>query len=128
MIPIFLFNLASQQLRHLAERQAVISGNIANANTPGYRAQDVTPFREILDRTSLPLSATNGAHLDGGLRAERVFKGKAAAAGETVHSGNSVGIEEQMMKAGEIARDQNLNTGVVKAFHRMLMASTRSGQ
>ncbi|MET3414902.1 flagellar basal body rod protein FlgB [Methylobacterium sp. 1030] len=127
MIPIFLFNLASRQLQHLATRQSVISGNIANANTPGYRAQDVTPFREVLNKTGLQVAATNAAHLEGGFSAERALKGKASAAGETVHSGNSVGIEEQMMKAGEIARDQSLNVGVVKAFHRMLLASVRSG-
>ena len=128
MGPIFLLNLASRQLQHLATRQAVIAGNIANANTPGYRAQDVTPFRDVLDRTDLAMAATNGSHIGTGAPSERVTKTRNAEAWEVVHSGNSVSIEEQMMKAGEVARDQSLNTGVVKAFHRMLLASARTGQ
>jgi flagellar basal body rod protein FlgB len=30
-----------------------------------------------------------------------------------------------MVKAGEINRSYAMNTGVLKAFHRMLMASTK---
>ncbi len=73
MNPVFLFNLASRQLQHLTARQAVISGNIANANTPGYRARDLTPFRDLLDKTMLTMAATRAGHLEseGPARARR---------------------------------------------------------
>lgn len=128
MLPVFLFNLASRQLKHLAARQAVISGNIANVNTPGYRAQDVTPFREVLDKTTLAMASTNPGHLGIDASADRVGKTRNAEAWEVVHSGNSVSIEEQLLKAGEVARDQSLNTGVVKSFNRMFAASVKGGQ
>lgn len=128
MLPVFLFNLASRQLKHLAARQAVISGNIANVNTPGYRAQDVTPFREVLDKTTLAMASTNPGHLGIGASADRVGKSRNAEAWEVVHSGNSVSVEEQLLKAGEVARDQSLNTGVVKSFNRMFAASVKGGQ
>ena len=58
-------------------RQAVITGNIANANTAGYTAMDVEPFSAILDETSsVSLGRTQPGHLsvsgdagDGDMRA-----------------------------------------------------------
>ncbi len=44
MQPIQLFDLASRQAEWLTIRQQVVAGNIANANTPKFRAKDVTPF------------------------------------------------------------------------------------
>jgi flagellar basal-body rod protein FlgB len=43
-----IFTLASVQARHAAARQAVVAQNIANADTPGYRARDITEFSEVL--------------------------------------------------------------------------------
>ena len=48
MQPIQLFELASRQAEWLATRQCVVAGNIANANTPGFKAKDVTPFQAVL--------------------------------------------------------------------------------
>jgi flagellar basal-body rod protein FlgB len=44
---------------------------------------------------------------------------------EILHSGNTVSLEKEMAKAGEVNRAFALNTNIVKAFHRMLMASTK---
>jgi flagellar basal-body rod protein FlgB len=41
-------------------------------------------------------------------------------------SGNTVVLENELMKAGEISRSFELNTAIVKAFHRMMMTSVRS--
>ena len=47
--PVYLFDLAARHTRWAAARQATIAGNIANANTPGYKALDIEPFAEVLD-------------------------------------------------------------------------------
>ena len=39
--PLFLFELASSQARWLELRQSTIATNVANANTPGFKARDV---------------------------------------------------------------------------------------
>ncbi len=49
MQPIQLFALASRQAEWLQVRQQVVTGNIANANTPKFHAKDVTPFQAVLD-------------------------------------------------------------------------------
>lgn len=128
MNPIFLFNIASRQLQHLAARQAVIAGNIANANTPGYRARDLTPFRDLMDKTALTMAATHTGHLEANGAGTRPARATSSAGWDVVHSGNSVSIEEQMMKSGEVSREQALNSGVVKAFNRMLALSVKAGQ
>jgi flagellar basal-body rod protein FlgB len=127
MNPIFLFNLASRQLQHLTARQAVISGNIANANTPGYRARDLTPFKDLLDRTALSMAATRVGHIEVDGPAARPARPTAAEGWDVVHSGNSVSLEEQLMKSGEVSRDQALNSGLTKAFNRMLALSAKAG-
>ena len=125
--PVYLFDLASRQAQWLAVRQNAISGNIANANTPGFRARDVEPFTNALQKTQLAMAATGPGHL--GLDAPQVrsAKVKNGESWDVTYSGNSVSLEQEMLKAGEVNRDHSLNTSIVKAFHRMVMASTRSG-
>ena len=41
------------------------------------------------------------------------------------HSGNSVSVEQELMKAGEVARNHALNTSIAKSFHRMYLASLK---
>ena len=38
---------------------------------------------------------------------------------------NDVSIEKELMKAGEIGRNYNLNTSIVKSFQRMMLASVK---
>jgi flagellar basal-body rod protein FlgB len=125
--PVYLFDLASRQSQWLAVRQATIAGNISNANTSGYKALDVEPFTSVLDKTQLAMTGTDQGHM--GLDAPHVrsAKVKKTDSREIMHSGNSVSLEQELEKAGTVNREHSLNTSIVKAFHRMIMASTRSG-
>jgi|SRR5271165_3737802 len=58
---IYLFEVAWAQW--LSVRQTAIAGNVANANTPGYRAVDIQPFAAVLDASPIEMAATSGAHL-----------------------------------------------------------------
>ena len=44
---IDLFQVAGDRMRYLTERQTLIARNIANADTPGYKAQDLAPFTPV---------------------------------------------------------------------------------
>jgi flagellar basal-body rod protein FlgB len=121
----YIFALASRQARWLSVRQATVANNVANANTPGFRTMDVQPFVDVLSRTQLRMAATDGAHLGpGGLEAASPGLRPAESWGVT-HSGNSVGIEQEMIKAGEVNQTMSMNTAVVRSFHRMLMAAAK---
>lgn len=126
--PLYVLSLASRQAQWLGARQQVIAGNVANANTPGFRASDVKPFAENLDRTAATVAVTDPRHIspDGSGTAN---VGRRTVDGwETSASGNSVSLEAEMMKAGEVHRAFALNTSIVKALDRMILMSVKGGQ
>ena len=70
MTAIHLFNVVSRSNQWLSVRQATIASNVANANTPGYKALDVEPFEKVLETTRLTMQATQPGHMtDAGARA-----------------------------------------------------------
>jgi len=125
MQPIQLFDLASRQAQWLAIRQNVVAGNIANANTPHYAAKDIKPFDSVMKETGFQMAATNPAHFTDGMNAAQVTETGLIDNAEVKQSGNSVQLEEEMMKTGQIKRDYELNAGLVKAFHRMMLMTVR---
>lgn len=125
MQPVNLFDLAAQQSRWLATRQTAIAGNIANVNTSGYKAVDVVPFDKVLDNSGVTLRGTNVRHF--GASADEVSFALKQDVDETtmMPSENTVTLEDQLMKAGEVRRSFEMNTAIVKAFHRMLLLSVK---
>ena len=78
---------ASALARHSALRHRVIAENIANANTPGYRAKDVEDFRE--------------AYLGGGRDPQVGFQSVEAPFDAAKPNGNSVSLQEEMVKSAQ---------------------------
>lgn len=125
MQPIQLFELTSRQAHWLTVRQSVVAGNIANANTPGYAARDVAPFEAVLEQTGARMAATHPAHFtEDDVRG--TVRGSSAGGIEVLPSGNSVNLPDELSKTGEIKRLYELNTGTVKAFHRMMLVTVRT--
>ena len=125
MSPIYLLELASQQAQWLSARQRITATNIANANTPQYKAMDIQPFADVLDKTQFSMAATNSAHMLPEGSDFTATRPEAADTWETSYSGNSVSLEQEMMKEGEINRSFTLNTNIKRAFHQMLMLSVK---
>ena len=89
-------------LDNRARRHAAVAANVANADTPGYRAIDVT-FGGHLERARLALSTTHPGHRGAG-------SGSPGASSKVVFSGglerrdrNDVDIDREMSK---LARNQ----------------------
>ncbi|MGH6761690.1 MAG: flagellar basal body rod protein FlgB [Phyllobacterium sp.] len=125
MQPIHLFEVANRQAEWLSARQATIAGNIANVNTPGYKARDVEAFSQVLEQTHLTMAATTPGHLEidaSGISATVIREGDVT---DKNHSGNTVNLEQEMVNSGEVNREFSLNTSIVKAFHRMLLSSVK---
>lgn len=124
---IYLFDLASRQANWLGVRTSAIAGNVANANTPGYKARDVEPFSAVLEKAGGQLATTDARHIADGGPSGSATKMKKAGSWETYVSGNSVSIEQELLKSGEVARQHQLGVNVVKSFHRMLMSTVKGG-
>ncbi|AMJ62665.1 flagellar basal body rod protein FlgB [Bosea sp. PAMC 26642] len=126
MEPIHLFDLAAKQANWLAVRQNAVSQNVANANTPRYTAVDVEPFEAIVRKTTLAVAATSPDHITSTPAETMTARQRKSDSWSTVHSGNSVSIEQEMLKAGDISRSYSLTTNIVKSFHRMMAMAIKS--
>ncbi len=109
-----LFRLASERMQWLSARQKVISENIANADTPGYRARDVTSFDGYLSAV-----AHDGPAAPFGT-ALPVATQDAPDTWTTTLSGNTVVLEQQTVKAGESAAQYALAANLYKQANMML--------
>jgi flagellar basal-body rod protein FlgB len=123
--PVYLFDLVERQRSWLSARQALVAQNVANANTAGYRAVDVAPFSKVLDHSALQLSETDGQHIQLAAFDPRSASPRDSATWETTVSGNSVSLEQEMIKAGQIRGAFSLDTSIMKAFHGMWMSSLK---
>ncbi len=127
MQPIQLFEVASRQAEWLSVRQEVVAGNIANANTPKYKAKDVSPFDAVLEQTYVPMARTHSAHFAANSISDEV-EIKESELNEEIgvqESGNTVSLSEELSKTGEIKRQYELSTGLVKSFHSMMLMTVK---
>ncbi len=127
MSPVYLFDLASRHVSWASFRQTVVTSNIANANTPGYIAQDVKPFADVLDSSGLEMARTSSAHLASDDVTGSVGGTTEADPWQVTDSGNSVSLEQEMIKADEVNRTMSLDLTIERAFQRMILTSVRSG-
>lgn len=120
-----LFEMMKQKMHWLAARQQVLAQNVANADTPGYTARDLKEldFGAMVKRTGpmLKPAATQAAHIGspvagagGGLHPGQAKGGEIVKKPdfETSPSGNSVVLEDQMIKVAETQMDYQTVTGL----------------
>ena len=102
---IGLFDLAQARLNWVDRRQQVLTQNIANADTPGYKPLDVTPFAQTLQSVLAPVQ-TNPAHLAGS--AASSLSAKAGATADVAVDGNAVSVTDQLAKVADTSDTQAL--------------------
>lgn len=128
-----LFRMMSEKMKWLSSRQGVLSQNIANADTPKYRPMDLKKldFREPDANASfnVALARTNPAHISGGNESQDFQSDKEKDPYETLPTGNSVVLEEQLMKVAQNQHDYELMTELYHKHMQMFtIALDRNGQ
>lgn len=109
MNDLAILRLADGLARHASGRHSLITENIANADTPGYRAKDLAPFQEAFD--AAPMRATREGHVEApGTRGFETVR--AAAMGAASPNGNDVALDDQMVKAAQALGTHNKATAV----------------
>ena len=122
-----ILNLASALSAHASARQEVIAENVAHADTPGYRARDVADFASLLDSgPAFSARMTRPGHIPFGADPHGFEPREDAAFGAETPNGNSVSLEDQMMRAAEVRQEHELALGVYsKALEILRTAVTR---
>lgn len=99
-------------------RQQVIATNVANADTPGFRAQDLADFAgEGADG----MRATRPDHLHG--RPEKGAWRLIDAPDQQSPNGNTVSVEDQMLRAAEVRHKHDMALAVYASAMGILRTS-----
>lgn len=125
MEPVYLFDLVNRQRSWLSAKQSLVAQNIANANSPSYRARDVAPFERTLEASALQMSGMHPMHMQISPLDPKSPASKLDTSWEITHSGNSVSLEKELLKAGEIRSSFARDTNILKAFHDMWLSSLK---
>jgi flagellar basal-body rod protein FlgB len=95
------FHVLEQILKTSTFRHKVLASNIANVDTPGYKAKDVT-FKEAMNSQSMGLSITNSTHIPGSNQPKEVG-GMTAVERSPWDDGNNVALDMEMANLTENA-------------------------
>lgn len=106
------FNLMEQSLAYANEKNRTISANVANVDTPHYKAKDVT-FDQTLNETmnqSFDTKRTHTKHMPFGNEQKVPHKVITKHQTSYNHNGNNVDIDKEM---SELAKNQIYYQGLV---------------
>ena len=126
-----------QAMKNLSERQRVIAQNIANSETPRFKARDVNPpnFSSLLSeagdgpsvvRPRIVLTSGMSA-----LGARQPMAGNIVLdsdTSETKPNGNNVALEDQLLKMGQIQADFATMTSLYRKQLGLLKTAIGRGQ
>lgn len=117
-----LIGMIQQKMSWLNDRQAVLARNIANASTPGFVPQDMraNDFAAALSgATASGLSTTSALHIQPRSMVSGIGQVVRAPGSKSSPDGNSVVLEEQMLKVSETQMDYAQAAGLYKKMTGM---------
>lgn len=125
-----VFKTASALAAHAATRQTAITQNVANADTPGYRATDLPAFSEVFEKPSVstPMRATRAAHFNSGPSGFSLDLQEIERPGDESPNGNTVSLETEMVNAAEVKFSHDLALTVYRSGLNILRTSLGSGR
>ncbi|MDD2325714.1 MAG: flagellar basal body rod protein FlgB [Alphaproteobacteria bacterium] len=114
-----ILSLMKDKMSYLGQKSAVLAQNVANANTPGYRAKELVPFTsfaEEMQKASNTMSVTDATHIVPAAMVGSNAATKKMRSFEVVPSGNSVDLEQQMMEVSQTAVEYQADTTIYQKF------------
>jgi flagellar basal-body rod protein FlgB len=128
-----LLDVLRGRMSWLSARQNVLSQNVANSDTPGYAARDLKPldFEKLLKGSQVAapgLAVTDPRHIAGSANSAAPYAEQPGGDSSTDVTGNSVSVEEEMMKVADTQVQYQAATNLyAKAISMMRTAIDRSG-
>ena len=129
-----LFAMLRGRLGYLGERQKVIAQNVANADTARYVGADLKPFSfqaKMQAQGASVMAATRAGHIQppsAGRGAGAQYKSVKTPGSETTLNGNSVVLEEEMIKMGDARMQYDAAIGFYqKSLNLLRLAARKPG-
>ena len=129
-----LFQMLRGRLSYLSDRQKVIAENVANADTPGYKPHDLKPFsfqaqmQAQASGAAGSMAVTQPGHMlppHAGTGAP-VAKPITSKDSETTLDGNSVVLEEEMLKMGQARMEYDAAIGFYQKSLNLIRLAARA--
>jgi flagellar basal-body rod protein FlgB len=113
-----LFDLLTQKMSYLNQKQSVLAENVANTDTPGYKQLELKPFTfgDALKQADVGMAVTDPRHIVPASMAGSNSKTTQSKDTEVSATGNSVDVEGQMMEVSKTAADYQTMTAI---YHKM---------
>jgi flagellar basal-body rod protein FlgB len=126
-----LLAMARKQMDWLSRRQEVLSENIANANTPNFKAKDLAPvsFKDVMQPPAETVRAvvTNPMHVSPEVQPTTFNTVTVRRPEETKPNGNEVGLEDQMQKMGDVKSSYDIAINIFQKNIAMLKTAIGKG-
>ena len=123
------------QMKHLAERQRVIAQNLANSDTPGYKARELAApdFGALLGAQGAARVARPKVQITGGMAALGASQPQMSHVlldrdvSETKPDGNNVTLEDQLLKMGQVQADFAAMTNLYRKQQALMRTALGKG-
>ena len=118
-----ILSQAQALIRHASQRQTLVAANIANADTPDYRARDLRPFSDTYDASTPPeaLRRTRPGHIDA--PRETGPAGPVEPGDASKPNGNNVSLESEMIRGAELRGQYDMALGIYRTSLGILRTS-----
>ncbi|QFT58362.1 flagellar basal body rod protein FlgB [Sulfitobacter sp. THAF37] len=122
-----IFRMSAALARYGGQKQAVIAQNVANADTPGYRARDLPAFDTLYTQrgASAAQKATRAGHMNGAREGQAALI-PVEAGGQDSPNGNQVSLETEMLKSVEAKRSHDRALAIYKSSLGILRSAIRT--
>jgi flagellar basal-body rod protein FlgB len=116
-----LTRMAQALAAHSGARMAVIAQNVAHADTPGFKAQDLPSFDHVFATEGEGMRATRAGHLGTGPNGMALVA--EPAPGREAPNGNTVSLEGEMVKSVEARQAHEMALAIYRATSDVVRAS-----
>ncbi len=116
-----LTRMAQALASYSGARLGTIARNVANADTPGYRAMDLPDFAQVFEETAPAMRASRPGHI--GFDTARPMIEEIHAGGSMAPNGNDVSLDIQMMKGVEARQDHEMALAVYQSTSEIIRTS-----
>lgn len=116
-----LTRMAQALASHAGTRLETVARNVANADTPGYRAMDVADFSSTYDSgQEFELRSSRAGHF---LNSYSQTEGLVFSGGGMAPNGNDVSLDQQMMKSVQARQSHEMALAIYRSTSAIVRTS-----